>query len=117
MNLISNQILLKFYSRFFAKKEGIDDYGNIYYSKKNKSAINNYRERRWVIYNGEIEASKVPQQWNAWLHHVISSIPSNRTKKEKWMKKHLPNKKRNVNLQKAKKFAKKNYDSWDPNNV
>ena len=56
MNLISNQFFLKIYSKFFATSVGQDEYGNKYYSVKNNSPKNNYRERRWVIYNGEIEA-------------------------------------------------------------
>ena len=31
-------------------------------------------ERRLVVYKGYVEASKVPQSWNAWLHHVIDDV-------------------------------------------
>ena len=116
MNLISNQFFLKIYSKFFAQEIGQDEYGNKYYAEQNNSPINNYRERRWVIYDGEIEASKVPQRWNAWLHHVTKEKPTNYVRKEKWMKKHLPNSRRIINLDIEKKYSKKNYQSWNPNN-
>ena len=49
----------------------------IYIIKKIKSIKNNHRERRFVIYKGIVEASKVPQEWNAWLHHVTDELPKN----------------------------------------
>ena len=47
----------------------------LYFAKKVYSPKNNFRERRFVIYNGIVEASKVPQRWNAWLHHVEEDPP------------------------------------------
>ena len=55
-----------------------------------KSIKNNSRERRFIIYRGIVEASKVPQEWNAWLHHVSNDLPK-KTSKKSWMKDHLPN--------------------------
>ena len=97
MTLSVNQIFLKIYSNFFAKKIGFDDYGNTYYSKSSSSSVNNFRERRWVIYNGDVEASKVPQEWNAWLHHSVGNVPDKRSKKPKWIKKHIINEPRDIN--------------------
>ena len=71
MKLSYNSIFFKIYCFLFAKKIGCDEYGNKYYTKKNLSPKNNYRERRFVIYKGIVEASKVPQEWNAWLHHAM----------------------------------------------
>ena len=42
---------------------GTDDFGNRYYQNKDGS-------RRWVIYNGTVEASRVPPDWHGWLHHT-----------------------------------------------
>ena len=42
-------------------KVGEDDQGNIYYQSGGG-------KRRWVIYNGEAEASRVPAEWHGWLH-------------------------------------------------
>ncbi|MEO1468801.1 MAG: NADH-ubiquinone oxidoreductase subunit NDUFA12 family protein, partial [Pseudomonadota bacterium] len=48
--------------------------------------------RRWVIYNGESEASRVSPDWHGWLHHTFDEPP---TKKpfdiRGWEKPHLPN--------------------------
>lgn len=91
MTLSFNQTFLKIYSILFAKKIGSDEYGNLYYSNSKKKPTNNYRESRWIIYKGEVEASKVPQEWNAWLHHVTNDAPRKIKRKPKWIKKHQPN--------------------------
>ncbi len=90
MKLSYNSIFFKIYCFFFAKYIGKDEYGNIYYTKKNLSPKNNYRERRFVIYKGIVEASKVPQEWNSWLHHATKTPPSIK-KKLSWFKDHSPN--------------------------
>ncbi len=90
MKLSYNSIFFKIYCFFFAKKVGKDEYGNKYFTKKNLSPKNNYRQRRFVIYKGIVEASKVPQEWNAWLHHATDSPPTE-TKKLSWYKDHSPN--------------------------
>ena len=59
-------------------------------SKKSGSIKNNNRERRFIVYSGIVEASKVPQEWNAWLHHVTNDLPKKKPKLS-WMKDHLPN--------------------------
>ena len=118
MNLISKQFLLKLYSNFFAKKIGIDSYGNTYFSKKNNSPKNNFREERWVIYDGEVEASKVPPQWNAWLHHATNKVPNKNIFTPQWIKKHKPNFRKKITLQDLNfnnSEIKKTYHKWDPN--
>jgi len=74
---------------------GTDQYGNTYYRLKGARPIERgggrfSRERRWVIYNGEPEGSKVPPEWNAWLHHMIDEVPQAR-QRYAWEKPHLPN--------------------------
>lgn len=60
-------------SRLFAKKAGTDSLGNQYfYRPKGKGR----REKRWVVYKGMVEASKVPPVWHAWLHHVQNNLPT-----------------------------------------
>jgi NADH:ubiquinone oxidoreductase subunit len=55
---------------------GEDEYGNRYFrDSRHRSAKNNGRERRWVLYAGEPEGSKVPQVWHAWLHHTTDTVP------------------------------------------
>ena len=74
---------------------GRDEFGNRYYRLKNfqpqKLGGGRFsRERRWVIYHGTPEASKVPPEWHAWLHHVSDEIPGSR-QRYAWEKPHEPN--------------------------
>ena len=60
---------------------GTDEYGNRYYRLKNDKPQplgggRFSRERRWVIYKGEPEGSKVPPEWHAWLHHMYDEVPN-----------------------------------------
>tara|TARA_X000001036_G_scaffold377054_1_gene366686 strand:- start:92 stop:457 length:366 start_codon:yes stop_codon:yes gene_type:complete len=91
MRLSYNSIFFKIYCHLFTKKVGTDDYGNLYFKKKSLSRKNNFRERRFIVYKGIVEASKVPQQWNAWLHHVLDDPPTKKEKKPTWLKDHTPN--------------------------
>ena len=75
MSLSYNSWFFKIYCKFSAKKIGVDNYGNQYFQKKKTSQKNNFRPRRFVIYKGNVEASKIPQEWNAWLHHITNEIP------------------------------------------
>ena len=114
MTISYNKIFLKIYSYFFAKKIGVDDYGNAYFLDKKRSTANNGRERRWVIYEGDVEASKVPPEWNAWLHHVTNVIPR-KSRKPKWIKEHLPNQTGTAKSLNSKSSNNKIYTPWKPN--
>ncbi len=118
MKLSYNSIFFKIYCFFFAKNVGKDEYGNSYYTKKNASPKNNYRQRRFVIYKGIVEASKVPQEWNAWLHHVTDTPPIEK-KKLSWFKDHSPNLTGSpfayeYKDQKKQKKVKNIYTVWSP---
>ena len=64
---------------------GSDDFGNRYYQNKDGS-------RRWVIYNGTVEASRVPPDWHGWLHHTYAEPPTKVPFKTKdWEAPHHPN--------------------------
>ena len=56
----------QFHTWLYGKRVGEDEFGNIYYSAKSGA-------RRWVIFNGESEASRVSAQWHGWLHHTSDS--------------------------------------------
>jgi NADH:ubiquinone oxidoreductase subunit len=50
------------------------------------------RERRWVVYDGVAEASRVPPEWHGWLHHTSDEIPpADYRPKYSWQKAHQPN--------------------------
>jgi len=76
---------------------GTDDLGNRYYRDKARRKLVRgggrfSREKRWVIYNGEDEGSRVPPEWHAWLHHTVDDIPADGGKmKYAWQKPHQPN--------------------------
>lgn len=68
---------------------GEDEFGNVYYQGGKDSEG---RTRRWVIYNGYSEASKVPPGWHGWLHHRVETPPvEERYEPHEWEKQHLPN--------------------------
>ena len=46
-----------------AKQVGMDEFGNRYFEKK--AAANARRPKRFVIYKGAVEASKVPADWQS----------------------------------------------------
>ena len=76
------------WTRYFTwrhgKQIGTDQFDNRYFVEKNGP-------RRWVIYDGEAEASMVPPLWHAWLHHTIDAPPIGEQQKHNWEKAHLPN--------------------------
>ena len=92
----------------FGKLVGKDAFGNKYYENKNG--------KRWVIYNGEIEASKIPDEWYSWMHRIGNKIENlHELKKYKWQKEHLPNQtgtEESYHPKKNKNALKKKYKSW-----
>ena len=56
------------------KRVGEDVFGNIYFQSK-KAGSGHPARRRWVIYNGSNDASRVPPEWHGWLHHSYDEIP------------------------------------------
>ena len=46
-----------------------DDEGNVYYRHKKDPG------RRWVIYKGNNDGSRVPPGWQAWLRGTIDDLP------------------------------------------
>ncbi len=69
---------------------GTDQFGNRYYRAR-KGTLNG-RERRWVLYRGDVEASRVPSEWHSWLHHTTSEPLSEEAADSKpWQKEHLAN--------------------------
>ena len=55
------------------KKVGEDALGNVYYEGgRDTHGI----PRRWVIYTGSNEGSRVPPDWFAWLHHQVDAVPT-----------------------------------------
>lgn len=70
------------------KQVGTDAQGNRYYIER--KARKGYKARRWVIYNGQQEASRVPAEWHAWLHYTVDEPLTPATDKP-WVKEHQAN--------------------------
>ncbi len=54
---------------------GRDEQGNKYYQDKNGASVNG-KTRRWVAYNGDVEATRIPPEWHGWLHYTVDDIPN-----------------------------------------
>ena len=72
------------------EKVGTDAQGNAYYRAKKRSPDG--RERRWVIYAGANDASRVPPEWHGWLHGSFDGVPeSNLPPPRVWEADYTPN--------------------------
>ncbi len=70
---------------------GTDADGNRYYQDKRMIA-GARRRKRWVIYNGVVEASRVPADWHGWLHYTSDTPPPvGGLPRKPGQKEHLPN--------------------------
>ena len=56
-------------SRRHGREAGRDEAGNVYFQHRDDP------RRRWVIYDGANDSSRVPPGWNAWLRGTIDGIP------------------------------------------
>ena len=77
----------------FGEAVGQDEQGNRYFRTKGGEIDPSLGfERRWVIYNGYAEATRVPPSWHGWLHHTVDLPPTEETyKPHEWEKPHVPN--------------------------
>lgn len=69
---------------------GTDAQGNAYFRSRRKTGDG--RERRWVIYEGANDASRVPAEWHGWLHGSFDGVPeSNLPPARIWEVDYTPN--------------------------
>lgn len=67
----------RLWTRRHGEKVGTDEAGNTYYQTRGGKvdpALGYVR--RWVIYAGHAEASKIPPGWHGWLHYRVDTPPS-----------------------------------------
>lgn len=96
-------------------KVGEDAQGNIYYQTGDG-------KRRWVIYNGEMEASRVSPDWHGWLHHTWDKPPTEAPLRRKaWEKPHQENLTGTPaayappgSIRRAEPVARTDYEAWQP---
>ena len=78
--------------------------------------------RRWVLYNGEAEASRVGAEWHGWLHHTFDQPPTAQPRPHKpWEKPHLPNLTGTAlayappgSIRHTDPVARSDYEAWRP---
>lgn len=69
---------------------GRDAAGNRYFEERRAPA--GRAKRRWVVYKGLAEASKVSADWHGWLHRTFDAPPTSQPFEVKaWEKPHVPN--------------------------
>lgn len=100
------------------KKVGEDAEGNKYFENKDGS-------RRWVIYNGEMEASRITPEWHGWLHHTFQQSPTEKTFSHKsWEVPHQQNLTGSPeayipagSLRRSSVTRRQDYIAWVPNSA
>lgn len=96
-------------------KVGEDDQGNVFYKTRDDA-------RRWVIFNGEVEASRISPDWHGWLHRTWDEPPSEKPLAHKvWEKPHQENLTGTElayapagSLRKAHPADRRDYEAWSP---
>jgi NADH:ubiquinone oxidoreductase subunit len=77
-------------SAMTGEQVGTDFEGNKYYRAAKR--LPDGRERRWVMYNGANDASRVPAEWHGWLHGSFDGVPeSNLPPPRIWEADYTPN--------------------------
>ena len=61
------------FSALNGEQVGTDGAGNTFFRAKKRAADG--RERRWVIFTGANDASRVPAEWHGWLHGSFDGLP------------------------------------------
>ena len=106
-------------TQFFTWRKGVkvgqDIAGNTYYRTSDDS-------RRWVIFNGDSEASRVSPDWHGWLHRTWDQPPSEQPLARKsWEKPHQENLTGTAaayspsgSIRKTNPEARSDYEAWQP---
>jgi len=94
---------------------GEDDQGNIYYQTTDG-------KRRWVIFNGEMEASRISPDWHGWMHHTWNEPPTDKPMSHRaWEKPHEVNHTGTAlayapagSLRHVRPVERRDYEAWQP---
>jgi len=97
------------------QRVGEDEAGNVFYRNADDS-------RRWVIFNGEAEASRVSPDWHGWLHRTYDEPPTERPLPKKvWEKPHQENLTGTAmayapagSIRRADPADRSDYEAWSP---
>jgi NADH:ubiquinone oxidoreductase subunit len=104
-----------FFTWRYGVKVGEDDQGNIFYRSRDG-------KQRWVIFNGESQASRVSPDWHGWLHHTWDDLPSEKPLTRKaWEKPHQENMTGTAlayapqgSIKRASPADRRDYEAWTP---
>ncbi|KCV81732.1 NADH dehydrogenase [Actibacterium atlanticum] len=96
-------------------KVGEDTQGNVFYETRDG-------KRRWVIYDGEVEASRIDPDWHGWLHFTFKEAPTDAPLVHKtWEKPHQENLTGTAmayapagSLRQAAPADRRDYEAWQP---
>lgn len=102
---------------------GEDEFGNRYYHERKGTGADGVR-RRWVIYKGYADASRVPSDWHGWMHHTFDDVPGDTPlPRRAWEKPHEPNLTGTIHAYRPKgslatpterQKSSADYESWTP---
>ena len=96
-------------------KVGADAEGNLFFQTRDG-------KRRWVIYNGESEASRVSPDWHGWLHFTWDEPPTTQALAHKsWEQAHQENLTGSEtayapagSIRRAAPAPRRDYEAWQP---
>lgn len=106
-------------TRLFTWRKGVkvgeDAQGNVFYQSRDGA-------RRWVIFNGEVEASRISPDWHGWLHHTFDNAPATEPLTHKaWEKPHQENLTGTAlayapdgSLRRVAPAVRSDYEAWQP---
>lgn len=103
----------------FCKKVGTDPYGNSYFEGKTTDYLGH--KKRYIIYKGYSEPSKVPPLWHAWLHYLSGELPGANDSSYSWQQDYTPNLTGTKlpyspkEAGKSRKHVSSDYAAWKPN--
>ena len=106
-------------TQIFTARRGVrvgeDTQGNVYYQTSDA-------KRRWVIYKGEMQASRVAPDWHGWLHFTWDQPPTRAPLAHKaWEVPHVENLTGSAaayappgSMRAAAPVARADYEAWAP---
>ncbi|WP_121630851.1 NADH:ubiquinone oxidoreductase subunit NDUFA12 [Tropicibacter alexandrii] len=103
------------YTKRKGVKVGEDEQGNVFYHTADD-------KKRWVIFNGEAEASRVSPDWHGWLHRTFDEPPTERPMAHKaWEKPHIENLTGTAlayapigSIRREQPAPRSDYEAWSP---
>jgi NADH:ubiquinone oxidoreductase subunit len=103
------------YTRRHGERVGEDEQGNVFYQTKGGA-------RRWVIFNGEAEASRISPEWHGWLHHTWDRPPTEAPlPRRPWEQPHVENLTGTAaayappgSIRRATPAPRSDYEAWRP---